>query len=112
MASANPNSHNGRHSSSSSSSRNTREASKAMDITMKVLSALIIPIIAWGVKLEVNNAIQDERLVDLQEDLENLSDVTETVQKNSLALVRLEGKLDNVNEKINEVKFLLMGYRQ
>lgn len=74
---------------------------------MKVLSGLVIPLIVWGVKLEVKDAIQDERISELQEDLDKLADVTDSVQKNSLALVRLEGKLDNVDEKIDEVKKLL-----
>ena len=75
---------------------------------MKVLSGLVLPLIVWGVRLEVTNAIQNERISELQRDFDNLADVTDSVQKNSLALVRLEGKLDNVNEKINEVKTLLL----
>ena len=47
----------------------------------------------------MKNAIQDERISEVQEDLDKLSDVTNSVQKNTLALVRLEGKIDNVNEK-------------
>lgn len=93
---------------SSSSSRQSKDGtSKFFDVAMKVLSGLVIPLIIWGVKLEVNNAIQDERISELQEDLDKLADVTDSVQKNSLALVRLEGKLDNVDEKIDEVKKLL-----
>jgi len=92
---------------SSSSSSSKEGMSKFLDMTVKVLSSLVIPLIVWGVKLEVNNAIQDERITELQEDLDKLADVTDSVQKNSLALVRLEGKLDNVDEKIDEVKKLL-----
>jgi len=93
--------------SSSGSSSSKDGASKFFDIILKVLSGLVIPLIIWGVKLEVNNAIQDERITELQEDLTKLSNVTDSVQNNSLALVRLEGKLDNVDEKIDEVKKLL-----
>lgn len=92
---------------SSTSSSSKDSTAKFVDIAMKVLSTLVIPLIIWGVKLEVNNAIQDERITELQEDLDKLADVTDSVQKNSLALVRLEGKLDNVDEKIDEVKKLL-----
>jgi hypothetical protein len=93
--------------SSTSGSAHKDTASKWLDNAMKVLSGLVIPLIVWGVKLEVKNAIQDERIAEIQEDLDKLSDVTNAVQKNSLALVRLEGKLDNVDEKIDEVKKLL-----
>lgn len=91
----------------SSSTVSKDSTAKFVDIAMKVLSTLVIPLIVWGVKLEVNNAIQDERIAELQEDLDKLANVTETVQKNSLAMVRLEGKLDNLDEKIDEVKKLL-----
>lgn len=94
-------------STTSSSSSSSRDSSKFLDISLKVLSALVVPLIVWGVKLEVKNAIQDERIAEVQEDLNTLAGVTETVQKQSLTLVRLEGKLDHVNEKIDEVKKLL-----
>jgi len=80
---------------------------KFFDVAVKVLSALVVPLILWGVKLEVTNAIQDERIAEVQEDLDKLSKITVSVQSNSIALVRLEGKIDNVNSKIDEVKKLL-----
>jgi hypothetical protein len=79
------------------------------DVAFKGLSIVVIPLVLWGVKLEVNNAIQDERISEIQDDLDKLSDVTNSVQANTLSLVRLEGKLDNVTEKIGEVKDLLRG---
>jgi hypothetical protein len=97
---------------SSSQTTTSGSTAKVLDITMKVLSAFVIPLIVWGVKLEVTNAIQDERILELREDLDKLADVTETVQRNTLTLVRLEGKLDNVDEKIDEVKKLLRGREQ
>lgn len=83
--------------------------SKWADIAFKGLSVIVIPLVIWGVKLEVNNAIQDERISEMQDDLDKISDITNSVQKNTLALVRMEGKIDNVNEKIDEVKKLLRG---
>jgi peptidoglycan hydrolase CwlO-like protein len=91
----------------SSSSTGGASLSKVADVGFKALSVVVIPLVLWGVKLEVKNAIQDERIAEIQEDLDKLSDVTNSVQKNTLALVRLEGKIDNVNEKIDEVKKLL-----
>jgi peptidoglycan hydrolase CwlO-like protein len=83
--------------------------SKWADVAFKGLSVIVIPLVIWGVKLEVNNAIQDERISEMQDDLDKISDITNSVQKNTLALVRMEGKIDNVNEKIDEVKKLLRG---
>lgn len=85
----------------------SQQAAKFFDVTLKVLSTLVLPLILWGVKLEVKNAIQDERIAEVQEDLDKLSKITVSVQTNSIALVRLEGKIDNVNNKIDEVKKLL-----
>ena len=68
---------------------------------------LVIPLIMWGVRLEVKTTVTQDDLEELQDDLDKLSEVRDVVQKNSLALVRLEGKLDNVDEKIDDVKTLL-----
>lgn len=86
---------------------NNHQAARFVDMTLKVLSTLVIPLIMWGVRLEVKNAIQDERIAEVQEDLDKLSKITVSVQTNSISLVRLEGKIDNVNTKIDEVKKLL-----
>jgi hypothetical protein len=89
------------------SNRGSDGTAKFLDVGLKVLSSLVIPILAWGVKLEVKNAVQDERIAEIQQDLGNLGYVTDAVQKNAIAMVRLEGKLDNLDEKIDEVKKLL-----
>lgn len=101
-----------------SSSRSSRSSSskegvslKFVDTILKVLSGLVIPVMMWGVTLEVTNAVQNERISELQNDLDKLANVTDSVQQNSLALVRLEGKVDNVDEKIDEVKKLLRDRR-
>ena len=66
-----------------------------------------MPVMLWGGTIEIRAAIQAERVTEIQNDLKELSAVTNSVQENSLALVRLESKLDNLDEKIDEVKVLL-----
>ena len=85
----------------------SQSATKVVEIGFKFLSVLVIPLLLWGVRLEVSRAIQDERISEIQEDLDKLSETTNTIQANSLALVRLEGKLDNLDGKVDEVKKLL-----
>jgi uncharacterized coiled-coil protein SlyX len=92
---------------STSSSSSKEGTAKFLDVSLKVLSGLVIPLIVWGVKLEVKNAIQDERISEVQEELDKLADVADAVQNQALAMVRLEGKLDNLDEKIDDVKGLL-----
>ena len=86
---------------------NAGSVGKAIDIGFKVLAVLVVPLLLWGVRLEVNNAIADERISEIQEDLDKLSETTRAVQANSISLVRLEGKLDNLDGKVDEVKDLL-----
>lgn len=80
---------------------------KFFDIVLKILSALVLPLMIWGVRLEVKNAILEERLSEVQEDIAKLAPITENVTRNTMTLVRLEGKLDNLDEKIDELKKLL-----
>lgn len=94
-------------SNSRSDSSGSNTLSKFADGAFKVLSVVVLPLVLWGIKLEVSNAILHERITEVQEDLDKFTDITNSVQKNTLALVRLEGKIDNVNEKIDEVKKLL-----
>lgn len=68
---------------------------------------LILPLGAWVVKLEVNNALQSERIQELQGDVERNSSIRESVQSNSNTLIKLETKLDGVGEDIADVKELL-----
>jgi peptidoglycan hydrolase CwlO-like protein len=89
------------------SDTSNQSAKFILDTTLKVLSALVIPLMVWGIRLEITNAIQDERISEMQEDLDKLSNLTTSVQDQALALVRLEGKIDNVDTKIDEVKKLL-----
>ena len=78
-----------------------------VDIVFKILAGCVMPVMLWGGTIEIRAAIQAERVTEIQNDLKELSAVTNSVQENSLALVRLESKLDNLDEKIDEVKVLL-----
>lgn len=88
-------------------SRNLRKQSSAVDVGLKILSTLVIPLILWGVRLEVKNAVQDERIEDLEEDVQRNSGISTSVQQNSLTLVKLETKIDSVGDKIDDIKKLL-----
>lgn len=81
--------------------------SGVVDIVMKVLSGLVIPLIFWGVRLEVTNALQDERIAEMQTDLTKFSNITSQVQNITVALVRLEERIANVDAKIRDVEGLL-----
>ena len=86
------------------------------------LTILILPLILWGVKLEVTNALQEERIANLQRDLDekikqvetkvsstekSIERVESAVQSNSIQLARLDGKLESLDDKLDTIKELL-----
>lgn len=86
------------------------------------LTILIFPLILWGVRLEVTNALQEERIANLQRELDekiksvegkvtsteqSVKRVESAVQNNSISLARLDGKLESLDEKVDEIKNLL-----
>lgn len=84
---------------------------KYLDIAFKLLSMLVIPLVLWGVSLEVRLAVQDtviQRLqVDITETQNVASRVRDSANTNALALGRMEEKLNAVDKNIVEIKGLL-----
>jgi hypothetical protein len=113
----------------------TGDNSKVWDWAFKIMSALVIPLILWGVRLEVRNAVDDAqmeqlgsdldsakekaaecektalanaaKIVELEKDLAAAADIEKEVHKNSGTLGRLEEKLNAANENLKEIKDLL-----
>lgn len=81
--------------------------SKAFDIFVKVMSIAVIPVLGWVIKLEVTNAIQDERIQELQTDVQKNTNISIAVQQNTTSLVKLETQLDYVSLNIEDIKRLL-----
>jgi len=85
----------------------TANNTKVWDWLFKIMSALVIPLVLWGVKLEVKNAVQNEKIVQLEKDLAAAADVEKEVRLNTQALGRLEEKLNAANTNLSEIKRLL-----
>lgn len=81
--------------------------SKFTDYAFKALALVVIPVFGWVIRLEVTNAIQNERISELQEDVQKNSNIAVAVQQNTTSLVKLETKLDAVGKNIDEIKRLL-----
>lgn len=75
------------------------------------LSLLVLPLIVWGVHLETTMAVQHEKIQSLEAKIEatdkTITAIEKTVRENSLELVKVSGKLDSANEKIDVIKDLL-----
>ena len=81
--------------------------SSVWGVAREVLTILVIPLLGWGVSIEVRAAVQGERLTQITRDIHQLSAVQKTVTGNSIKLARLEGKLDAANERLTEIKSML-----
>ena len=86
------------------------------------LTLLVLPLILWGIRLEVTTALQEERIAHLKADLDekiedvkikvstteqSIQRVESAVQSNSIQLARLDGKLESLDEKLDVVLDLL-----
>jgi len=89
-----------------------------LDIAWKLLSILVIPLLLWGVRLEVTLAVLDTKLkqqnteivqlrADVKEAREAASAVKDGVNANAMSMGRMEEKLNAVDKNIVEVKGLL-----
>ena len=73
----------------------------------KALLVLVIPLLLWGIKLEVGIAVRDEKLAKLQIEVDKALRIELTVQGNSLKLAVMEGKIDTTNAKLEGLHELL-----
>jgi len=78
--------------------------SKARDI----LTVLIVPLILWGVRLEVTLAVQAEKVRDLEEEVSEAQDMSNTIQSNTVQLATLSAKLDSANDSLAQIKSVLL----
>ncbi len=81
--------------------------SKWSDLAFKVLSILVIPLILWGVKLEVNNAVQTEKISRMETELIAAKAISAGVSENKMQLGRMEEKLNAANDNLKEIKGLV-----
>ncbi len=70
---------------------------KWADLAFKVLSVLVIPLLLWGIKLEVNNAVQNEKITKLEE-------AAAAAAPLSVMMGRVEEKIDATNKRLDEIK--------
>jgi uncharacterized coiled-coil protein SlyX len=80
---------------------------KWTDLAFKILSALVIPLLLWGVRLEVNQAVQNEKIDRLETQVVKAEMVKESVAENKQQLGRMEEKLNAANQNLSEIKGLV-----
>jgi len=80
---------------------------KFFDIGMKILAVLVIPLILWGIKLEVNLAVLRSELDRAQADVAKALDINEAVNENKVTLGRMDANLASLNTAVGEIKGLI-----
>lgn len=80
------------------------QTAKWMDLALKGLSVLVIPLMIWGVKLEVGNAVRAEKLTQLEVEVKSAKDIGKEVQANTVALNRMEVKIDVAKEYLEKIQ--------
>ena len=90
------------------------ETGKLWGFTKELLVLAVLPLVGWVIKLEVGNAERDMRIEQLAEDqvrleerIEESEAISVEVRNNALQLVRLEGKIDTANGRLDDIKSLL-----
>jgi len=78
--------------------------SKFIDMVIKNSSVLVIPLILWGVKLEVNNAVRDQQITQLEKEMENLNQIDEAVQEYAVELGKVDQRLESMDATVSEIR--------
>ena len=78
-----------------------------LDWGIKILALLVIPLVLWGVKLEVANAVMERDIEELQGDMVAAKAIEAGVAQNTNSLGRLEVQIEMVSDDIRELKDLL-----
>ena len=68
-----------------------------MDLAFKILSMLVIPLLGWGIRLEVSNAVQNEKIAKLEAEVA-------AAKPMSVTLGRVEEKIDATNKRLDYIK--------
>jgi hypothetical protein len=76
-----------------------------------ILCILVVPIMIWWVKLEVNNAVMSETVERMESDIEKTNKTRMIVEQNRIALAQLRERIDSANETLKDIKNILRDRR-
>jgi Tfp pilus assembly protein PilN len=87
---------------------------KIWPLAKDLLALAVIPLLGWAINLQVNNALRDERIAQMQQHIDELREQTKEIdavkkdmQDAALHMARLEGKIDMANGRLDEIRTLL-----
>lgn len=101
-------------SSSSAPSSGSGDGFRIWPLAKDLLALAVIPLSGWAINLQVNNALQDERITQMQAHIDELREqskeldaVKRDVQEAAVHMARLEGKIDLANGRLDEIRSIL-----
>lgn len=77
---------------------------KWMDRALQILAVLVIPLVLWGIRLEIANAVQNEKIASLEKAKEETDALKAGLATQNVALGRVEEKIDATNKRLDEIK--------
>jgi len=77
---------------------------KLPEWVFKILAALAVPLTVWGIKLEVNNAVQDEKISSLEDDMKEAKNLQKGLAAQDKAMGIVQEKIDATNRRLDEIK--------
>jgi len=77
---------------------------KYIDLVIKYSSILVVPLVLWGIKLEVNNAVRDQQISQLEKEIENLNQIDEAVQEYAVELGKVDQRLKSMDSTVSEIR--------
>tara|TARA_Y100000310_G_scaffold210441_1_gene211070 strand:- start:603 stop:884 length:282 start_codon:yes stop_codon:yes gene_type:complete len=76
-----------------------------------ILSILVIPMMLWGVKLEVNNAVMAETIEQMEDEIKKANETRIIVEQNRITLAQLKERIDSANDTLKDIKDILRDRR-
>lgn len=83
-------------------------SNKWTDLAFKILSILVIPLLLWGISLEVSKAVQSEKISRLEIEVAANKSIKDGVAANTAALGRVEEKIGGTNRRLDDIKAELL----
>ena len=85
----------------------TAPASKFWDIAKDALCILVIPLLVWGVRLEVRLAVQEQSIQENKKISAQASKLADAVQVQAIQLAKLDGRVEAIHERLKEIRDLV-----
>lgn len=75
-----------------------------IDLIPKALSVLVIPLLMWGIKLEVDNAVRDEIINQLENDIVELEQGYEQINEYAVRFGQVDQRLQSMETTMIEIR--------